>query len=98
MRLSNETIAVELCELNDWQYQKDRISKVFTFADFVEAFGFMSRVALCAERADHHPDWSNSYRTVEITLTTHSAGGITQKDINLALQIDDLLRYPDSPE
>ncbi len=91
MKLSSETIAVELNELHDWQYQNDQISKIFTFADFVEAFGFMSRVALCAERADHHPDWSNSYRTVEITLTTHSEGGITQKDINLALQIDDLI-------
>jgi 4a-hydroxytetrahydrobiopterin dehydratase len=91
MKLSSETIAIELGELRDWQYQDDRISKIFTFADFVEAFGFMSRVALCAERADHHPDWSNSYRTVEITLTTHSEGGITQKDINLALQIDALI-------
>jgi 4a-hydroxytetrahydrobiopterin dehydratase len=97
MKLSSETIAIELSELRDWQYQDDRISKIFTFADFVEAFGFMSRVALCAERADHHPDWSNSYRTVEITLTTHSEGGITQKDINLALQIDDLITYPNPP-
>ena len=73
------------------QYQGDRISKVFTFSDFIEAFGFMSRVALCAERADHHPEWSNNYRTVAITLTTHSEGGITHKDINLALEIDNLI-------
>lgn len=98
MKLSSEAIAIELNKLHDWQYQKGRISKIFTFADFVEAFGFMSRVALCAERADHHPDWANSYRTVEITLTTHSEGGITQKDINLALQIDDLIDYSNSPQ
>ena len=91
MKLSSEAIAIELSELHGWQYQEDRIYQKFTFADFVEAFGFMSRVALCAERADHHPQWSNSYRTVEITLTTHSEGGITQKDINLAQKIDNLL-------
>lgn len=95
MKLSSEAVAIELSELHDWQYLENSICKIFTFADFVEAFGFMSRVALCAEKADHHPDWSNSYRTVEITLTTHSEGGITQKDINLALQIDELMNYPD---
>ena len=91
IKLSSEAIAIELSELHDWQYQSDRICKIFTVADFVEAFGFVSRVALCAERADHHPEWSNSYRTVEITLTTHSEGGITKKDIDLALQIDGLI-------
>lgn len=90
MKLSADAIAIELSELNDWQVDDDRIVKLFTFANFVEAFGFMTRVALCAERADHHPDWSNSYRTVEISLSTHSEGGITQKDINLALEIDAL--------
>jgi len=96
MKLSSEAIAIGLSELHDWQYQGDRISKVFTFADFIEAFGFMSRVALCAERADHHPEWSNNYRTVAITLTTHSEGGITHKDIKLALEIDKLMNYPES--
>jgi len=95
MKLSSEAIAIELSELRDWQYQGDRICKIFTFTDFVEAFGFMSQVALCAERLNHHPDWSNSYRTVEITLTTHNEGGITQKDINLASQIDNLMDHPE---
>lgn len=90
MKLSADALAIELSELNDWQVQGDKLVKLFTFADFNEAFGFMTRVALCAERADHHPDWSNSYRTVEIGLTTHSEGGITAKDINLALEIDAL--------
>jgi len=94
MKLSSEAIAIGLSELQDWQYQEDRICKIFTFIDFIDAFGFMSRVALCAERANHHPDWSNSYRTVEILLTTHSEGGITQKDINLAQQIDNLMHNP----
>lgn len=90
MKLSTEAIAIAVSKLNEWQIQQDRIVRSFTFDDFVDAFGFMTRVALCAERADHHPDWSNSYRTVEICLTTHSAGGISRKDIELALEIDHL--------
>lgn len=94
MKLSADAIAIELSKLNDWQVQNDRLVRLFTFSDFVEAFGFLTRVALCAERAEHHPDWSNSYRTVEISLTTHSEGSITRKDINLALEIDRLYQPP----
>jgi 4a-hydroxytetrahydrobiopterin dehydratase len=64
------------------------IAKSFNFADFNEAFGFMTRVALAAEKADHHPEWSNVYNRVEITLTTHDAGGLTRRDIDLAAAID----------
>jgi len=63
---------------------RDAIHRVFTFADFSEAFGFMARVALVAERMDHHPEWSNVYRTVAVTLSTHEAGGLTQRDVDLA--------------
>jgi 4a-hydroxytetrahydrobiopterin dehydratase len=65
------------------------IHQDFKFKSFVEAWGFMSRVALLAEKMDHHPDWSNVYNKVAITLTTHDAGGVTQRDINLAQAISD---------
>ena len=67
------------------------IRRQFTFADFIAAFGFMTRVAILAEKADHHPEWSNVYNRVEITLTTHDAGGVTAKDTALAAAIDALL-------
>lgn len=67
---------------------KDAIEKRFVFADFVEAFAFMTRVALVAERMDHHPEWANVYKTVDILLTTHDAGSVTLRDITLALEIE----------
>lgn len=82
-----------LASLKGWVHDasKDAISHVFKFRDFSEAFGFMARVALEAQKADHHPDWSNSYDTVTITLSTHDAGGLSEKDIALARAIDRLL-------
>ncbi len=79
-----------LSPLSGWSMVegRDAIRKRFTFNDFVEAFGWMTRVALTAERLDHHPDWSNSYRNVDVTLTTHSAGGLTERDIALAQAMD----------
>lgn len=68
-----------------------KLARAFKFKDFSEAFGFMARVALLAEKAGHHPDWSNSYDTVDITLSTHDAGGLTQKDVDLATKISALL-------
>lgn len=67
---------------------RDAIHKSFRFADFNEAWGFMTRVALAADKADHHPEWSNVYNRVEITLSTHDAGGVTDKDMALAKFID----------
>ena len=69
---------------------RDAISKTFVFANFVEAFGFMSKVALHAEKLDHHPEWFNVYKTVEVTLSTHDAGGLTDLDITLAKKMDKL--------
>ncbi|MEI8146796.1 MAG: 4a-hydroxytetrahydrobiopterin dehydratase [Alphaproteobacteria bacterium] len=63
---------------------RNAITKRFVFADFSEAFGFMARVALVAEKLDHHPEWANVYKTVDVTLATHDAGGVTQLDITLA--------------
>lgn len=81
-----------LAKLPEWQWQaeRDAIARSFKFRDFNQAFGFMTRVALLAEKADHHPEWSNVWNKVEVTLTTHSAGGLTRLDIDLATAIDAL--------
>jgi len=85
-RLSAELRKSALRELAGWSELSGReaIGKTFTFRDFSEAFGFMSRVALAAEKHDHHPEWRNVYKTVDVVLTTHDAGGLTQLDIDLA--------------
>ena len=90
--LSGEEREEALKALPGWTYDPERraIARSFRFADFSEAFAFMTRVALAAERADHHPDWSNSWNRVEIALTTHSAGGVTRRDLELAEAIDGL--------
>lgn len=83
-------IEAALKALPDWRRDENGtgIHRDFQFKNFVAAFGFMSRVALLAEKADHHPDWSNVYNRVSIGLSTHSAGGLTEKDIALAKAID----------
>lgn len=82
-----------LSRLNGWIYDPgaDAISHDFKFKEFSEAFAFVTRVALLAHAADHHPEWSNVYNKVTITLSTHDAGGLTEKDVALAEQIDKLL-------
>lgn len=78
--------------LPDWEVlpERDAIRRQFRFRDFNAAWGFMSRVALLAEAQDHHPEWSNVYNRLEITLTTHDAGGLSARDLRLALAIDAL--------
>lgn len=71
-------------ELPGWTGGDDFITKVFKFEDFAEAFGFMTRMAIIADRMDHHPEWFNVYNRVDVTLTTHDAGGVTDKDVTLA--------------
>lgn len=75
-----------LASLPQWQYDEARgaITREFRFADFAQAFAFMTQIALAGEQRDHHPEWSNVYNRVRITLTTHDAGGLTQRDIDLA--------------
>ena len=73
---------------------RDAITKTFTFANFVEAFGFMSRVALHAEKLNHHPEWFNVYSRVEVTLSTHDAGGLTELDAKLAARMERLAGEP----
>jgi 4a-hydroxytetrahydrobiopterin dehydratase len=76
----------------EWSLARDgaAIERTFKFADFNEAFGFMTRVALLADKADHHPEWSNVYNRVTIALTTHDAGGLSQRDVDMADAIDAL--------
>jgi 4a-hydroxytetrahydrobiopterin dehydratase len=78
---------------NGWTHApaRDAITKVFTFRNFVDAFGFMTRAALWAEKWNHHPEWSNVYKTVTVTLTTHDANGLTDLDVKLATKMDSLV-------
>lgn len=91
-KLSGEARKTAFGRLKGWSEVKDRdaISKKFVFADFNQAFGFMTRAALIAEKMDHHPEWFNVYKNVEVTLSTHDAGGITDKDVTLAEAMDKL--------
>jgi 4a-hydroxytetrahydrobiopterin dehydratase len=85
-RLSAEARKSALKGLSGWSELRDReaITRTFIFKDFNEAFGFMTRAALVAEKNDHHPEWRNVYKTVEVVLATHDAGGVTARDIKLA--------------
>ena len=85
-KLGKEAIAEALQDLDGWSLASDggSITRTFIFKDFSQAFGFMTRVALAAEKMDHHPDWSNVYKTVNVTLNTHDAGGLTALDFELA--------------
>jgi 4a-hydroxytetrahydrobiopterin dehydratase len=85
-KLSNSEIGALLQALEGWQLSEDglAVKKSFKFASFIQAFGFMAECALFAEKIDHHPEWSNVYRTVDVTLTTHSAKGLSQLDFDLA--------------
>jgi 4a-hydroxytetrahydrobiopterin dehydratase len=90
----NETERADALDgVPDWDYDesRDAIARRFVFADFPEAFGFMARVALIAERMNHHPEWSNVWNRVEILLTTHECGGLSPRDIALAEAIDALV-------
>jgi 4a-hydroxytetrahydrobiopterin dehydratase len=89
-KLSGAARDIALARLKGWSVVKDRdaIAKKFVFADFNQAFGFMTRAALVAEKLDHHPEWFNVYKTVEVTLSTHDAGGLTELDVKLAEAMD----------
>jgi 4a-hydroxytetrahydrobiopterin dehydratase len=90
-KLSGEARSHALAQLKGWSEVKgrDAITKKFVFADFNQAFGFMARAALVAEKMDHHPEWFNVYKTVEVTLSTHDAGGVTELDVKLAETMDE---------
>jgi 4a-hydroxytetrahydrobiopterin dehydratase len=90
-RIDAAALATQLNRVPQWRYAPERggtITREFTFDDFVHAFAFMTQVALLAEKADHHPEWSNVYGRVTIVLTTHDADGLSMRDIDLAQRID----------
>lgn len=91
-KLSDTERRAALEDLTEWRLVdgRDAIRRVFRFADFSAAWGFMTRVALQAEKLDHHPEWSNVYNTVDITLSTHDCGGLSERDVALARFIDGL--------
>ena len=86
LKLTADARKAALAKLPGWSdvTGRDAIAKKFIFKDFNEAFGFMTRAALIAEKLDHHPEWFNVYKTVEVTLSTHDAGGVTELDVKLA--------------
>lgn len=98
-RLTDEEISAALAKLPGWSRVDARsaIHKRFQFADFSQAFGFMTRVALAAEKQDHHPEWFNVWNRVEITLSTHDAGGLSARDVRLAETIEALAQLPGKP-
>jgi 4a-hydroxytetrahydrobiopterin dehydratase len=91
-KLTGQARADALGKLKGWDEVagRDAISKKFVFKDFNQAFGFMTRAALVAEKMDHHPEWFNVYKTVDVTLSTHDAGGVTELDVKLATEMDRL--------
>lgn len=93
-KLTSEERATLVAQLNNWQAVpgRDAIQRQLKFADFNEAFGFMTRVAIKAQEMDHHPEWFNVYNKVDVTLSTHEANGLTERDIKLAHFIDDIAR------
>jgi 4a-hydroxytetrahydrobiopterin dehydratase len=92
-RLPDAERDAALARLSGWSLRDDGLAmeRTFRFADFSEAFGFMARVALAAEKADHHPEWFNVWNRVEITMTTHDAGGLSARDVALAEAIDKMV-------
>ena len=88
--LDDQALSDALDERPDWSLEDGKLARRFEFEDFVHAFGFMSAAALVAERMNHHPEWSNVYKTVDVRLTTHDAGGITELDLDLADAMDAL--------
>lgn len=90
-KLSETEIEENLKAIPDWKLQGNYLHRDFKFPDFISAFGFMTRVALEAEKLNHHPEWKNVYNSVSITLNTHDAGGITELDFKLAARINKLI-------
>ena len=93
--LNSEEVSKQLKFLNEsleveWILESGKLTKTFVFVNFIEAFGFMSKVALYAEEVNHHPEWFNVYKTLKVQLTTHEADGISEKDFNLALKMEAL--------
>jgi 4a-hydroxytetrahydrobiopterin dehydratase len=89
-RATESEIQQALAELESWTVENDKLHREYKFGDFVAAFGFMAQAALLAERANHHPEWFNVYNKVVVDLSTHEAGGITQRDFDLAREMEQI--------
>jgi 4a-hydroxytetrahydrobiopterin dehydratase len=89
-RATESEIQQALAELESWTVENDKLHREYKFGDFVAAFGFMAQAALLAERANHHPEWFNVYSKVVVDLSTHEAGGITQRDFDLAREMEQI--------
>ena len=90
-KLSDDEVAAKLADVPGWQVEDGALRRSLTFKDFSEAFGFMARVALIAEKLDHHPDWSNSWNRVDLAISSHDAGGLTEQCFTFATKVDALL-------
>lgn len=90
-KLADDEVVARLADVPGWDIVDEKLQRQFTFGSFVEAFGFMSSVALLAEAMNHHPEWSNVYSRVVIALNTHDVGGISPLDFTLAQKINDLI-------
>ncbi|MFN0243192.1 MAG: 4a-hydroxytetrahydrobiopterin dehydratase [Planctomycetota bacterium] len=93
-KLADADVRERLAGVPDWKLARGKLQRTFEFDDFVHAFGFMTSVALAAEKANHHPDWSNSYGKVVIELESHDVGGLSERDFRLARVIDALYSKP----
>lgn len=93
-KLADADVREKLATIPDWKLARGKLRRTFEFDDFVHAFGFMTSVALAAEKANHHPDWSNSYGKVVIELQSHDVGGLSERDFRLARAIDALYSKP----
>ncbi len=90
VKLGDDEVRARLSELSEWKLLDGKLFREFRFADFVAAFGFMSRCALVAERMDHHPEWSNVYNRVSVSLVTHDCQGLSERDFALARRMEEL--------
>ena len=89
-RLTDDEITAAVASLDGWELVDGKLCREFVFADFLEAIGFMMRAAICAQVLNHHPDWSNVYKTVRVELETHDVGGLSPLDVELATQMNAL--------
>lgn len=89
-KATDEQIQEFISQFSSWSVENDKLHREYVFGNFVQAFGFMTEAALIAERTDHHPEWFNVYKNVVVDLTTHEAGGITERDFNLAKSMEEI--------
>lgn len=89
-KATDQQLQAFLNAYNNWSLKENKLHREFIFKDFIQAFGFMTQVAIVAQSADHHPEWFNVYKKVVVDLTTHEAGGITERDFSLATQMEEL--------